>query len=84
MSAFCNSVPTLSAPPVLSERGQRALVRPPLLCCSLFECQYSTLNTSGLINLGVAENVSRPSSLGRAPAGEVTRRGAASPPRAVS
>ncbi|KPV74217.1 uncharacterized protein RHOBADRAFT_54068 [Rhodotorula graminis WP1] len=56
MSTYCDSIPTLSAPPVLSERGQRALVRPPLLCCSLFECQYSTLNTSGLINLGVAEN----------------------------
>ncbi|GAA5823567.1 hypothetical protein JCM3770_002787 [Rhodotorula araucariae] len=49
-------IPTLSPPPVLSERGQRALVRPPLLCCSLFECQYSTVNTSGVINLGVAEN----------------------------
>ncbi|BGP41492.1 hypothetical protein JCM10449v2_005480 [Rhodotorula kratochvilovae] len=56
MAAHNSLIPTLSPPPILSERGQRALVRPPLLCCSLFECQYSTVNTSGVINLGVAEN----------------------------
>lgn len=52
--------PVLSDPPALSARGQRSLVRPPLLRCSLFNCQYNAcLNQTGLLNLGVAENVSR-------------------------
>lgn len=51
--------PVLSEPPSLSARGQRSLVRPPLLRCSLFNCQYNAcLNQAGLLNLGVAENVS--------------------------
>ena len=52
------SVPSLSCPPVLSTRGQRALHRPPLLKCSLFENQFADSNPRGFINLGVAENVS--------------------------
>lgn len=49
--------PVLSEPPSLSARGQRSLVRPPLLRCSLFNCQYNAcLNQAGLLNLGVAEN----------------------------
>lgn len=52
------TIPALSSPPVLSSRGRSALVRPPLIRCALFECQYSAVNSSGLINLGVAENVS--------------------------
>lgn len=52
------SRPVLSEAPTLSSRGQRSLVRPPLLRCSLFNCQYNAcLNQSGLLNLGVAENV---------------------------
>ncbi|GAA5873855.1 hypothetical protein JCM16303_002611 [Sporobolomyces ruberrimus] len=50
------SVPSLSAPPVLSIRGQHALNRPPLLKCSLFENQFADSNPRGYINLGVAEN----------------------------
>ncbi|GAA5967423.1 hypothetical protein JCM3765_001871 [Sporobolomyces pararoseus] len=50
------SVPSLSSPPVLSTRGQRALHRPPLLKCSLFENQFADSNPRGFINLGVAEN----------------------------
>ncbi|GAA6017441.1 hypothetical protein JCM11491_006660 [Sporobolomyces phaffii] len=50
------SVPSLSAPPVLSIRGQHALNRPPLLKCSLFENQFADSNPHGYINLGVAEN----------------------------
>ncbi|BGP56596.1 hypothetical protein JCM8202v2_004222 [Rhodotorula sphaerocarpa] len=51
------SRPVLSEAPTLSSRGQRSLVRPPLLRCSLFNCQYNAcLNQSGLLNLGVAEN----------------------------
>ncbi|GAA5991186.1 hypothetical protein JCM10908_006577 [Rhodotorula pacifica] len=49
--------PVLSEAPNLSARGQRSLVRPPLLRCSLFNCQYSACgNQTGLLNLGVAEN----------------------------
>jgi hypothetical protein len=43
--------------PQLSTRGKRALVRPPLLRCALFENQFSHSTPQGLINLGVAENV---------------------------
>ncbi|GAA5956944.1 hypothetical protein JCM21900_006714 [Sporobolomyces salmonicolor] len=50
------SIPMLSALPVLSSRGQRALARPPLLRCSLFENQFAACNPTGYINLGVAEN----------------------------
>ncbi|GAA5933304.1 uncharacterized protein JCM15063_001278 [Sporobolomyces koalae] len=50
------SIPRLSAPPVLSTRGQHALIRPPLLKCSLFENQFADSNPHGYINLGVAEN----------------------------
>lgn len=42
----------------LSDRGTKALSRPPLLRCSIFECQFTPSNRTGLINLGVAENVS--------------------------
>ncbi|GAA5895380.1 uncharacterized protein JCM6883_001487 [Sporobolomyces salmoneus] len=49
-------IPQLSAPPILSTRGQRALHRPPLLKCSLFENQFADSNPRGYINLGVAEN----------------------------
>jgi hypothetical protein len=53
-----SAIPQLSSPPTLSARGQRALIRPPLLRCSLFECQYNACcNHAGLLNLGVAENV---------------------------
>ncbi|BGP33416.1 hypothetical protein JCM10296v2_005217 [Rhodotorula toruloides] len=52
-----SAIPQLSSPPTLSARGQRALIRPPLLRCSLFECQYNACcNHAGLLNLGVAEN----------------------------
>ncbi|GAA5836757.1 hypothetical protein JCM3766R1_006255 [Sporobolomyces carnicolor] len=51
-----HTVPSLSAPPMLSTRGQRALIRPPLLKCSLFENQFADSNPRGYINLGVAEN----------------------------
>lgn len=52
------TVPTLSAAPTLSTRGQKALARPPLLRCSLFECLYGSETAPlGLLNLGVAENV---------------------------
>lgn len=45
----------------LSTRGQRALHRPPLLKCALFENQFCPeTHVNGLINLGVAENVSFP------------------------
>mgnify|MGYP001559516335 FL=1 len=57
-----------STSPTLSTRGMRALVRPPLLRCALFECQYSPSSPSGLINLGVAENVRLPPSGSVAPA----------------
>ncbi|GAA5915988.1 hypothetical protein JCM6882_003488 [Rhodosporidiobolus microsporus] len=50
------SIPSLSSPPALGARGERALNRAPLLRCSLFECQYAESNPSGWINLGVAEN----------------------------
>ncbi|GAA5891126.1 hypothetical protein JCM5296_004900 [Sporobolomyces johnsonii] len=50
------SIPALSDLPVLSSRGQRALARPPLLRCSLFENQFAACNPTGYINLGVAEN----------------------------
>lgn len=43
----------------LSTRGARALDRPPLLRCALFCDQFNPSNPNGLINLGVAENVSR-------------------------
>ncbi|KAM0786457.1 hypothetical protein ACM66B_001919 [Microbotryomycetes sp. NB124-2] len=42
--------------PALSARGQRAFARPPLLKCSLFECQFTCQNRSGVISLGIAEN----------------------------
>ncbi|KDE03099.1 hypothetical protein MVLG_06396 [Microbotryum lychnidis-dioicae p1A1 Lamole] len=42
--------------PQLSKRGVNALHRPPLLRCALFDCQYTSSDTSGLINMGVAEN----------------------------
>jgi hypothetical protein len=67
--------PVLSEPPSLSARGQRSLVRPPLLRCSLFNCQYNAcLNQAGLLNLGVAENVSRVAREGGPPVDEGTRR----------
>ncbi|GAA5972171.1 hypothetical protein JCM11641_002528 [Rhodosporidiobolus odoratus] len=51
------TVPSLSAAPALSTRGQKALARPPLLRCSLFECLYGSETAPlGLLNLGVAEN----------------------------
>ena len=41
----------------LSARGCRALSRPPLLKCALFENQFDPHTTPhGLINLGVADN----------------------------
>ncbi|KAM0755853.1 PLP-dependent transferase [Meredithblackwellia eburnea MCA 4105] len=43
--------------PLLSQRGEKALARPPLLRCALFQNQYCpTKNPTGMINLGVAEN----------------------------
>lgn len=48
-----------SLSPTLSTRGTRALGRPPLLKCALFENQFCLrTNENGVINLGVAENVS--------------------------
>lgn len=41
----------------LSARGHKALSRPPLLKCALFENQFDPHSTPlGLINLGVADN----------------------------
>ena len=47
--------PSAAAAP-LSSRGQRAFARPPLLRCSLFECQFTCVNRAGVVNLGTAEN----------------------------